>query len=63
MFDIDFGYYIVTGIGAFMLYFKLKSDGKDVIEFLPVIKKEWKLNTKAKFLDAIIFTIMGALIG
>lgn len=63
MFGIDPYYYLLSWIGAFVLYYKLKSDGKLVIEFLPHIKKAWAEPPLAKFLDAILFTTLGAIIG
>jgi len=63
MFEIAFQYYLLCGVGAFVLHFKLKTAGRVVIEFLPHINERWRDSTLAKFLDAILFTAVGALIG
>ena len=63
MLDIEFQHYIISGVGAITLYFKLKSSGKDVIQFLPHFKSSWAEAPFARLIDALLFTLIGALIG
>lgn len=62
VFGIGFEYYIACGIGVFVLYFKLLSDGKGVMRFLPHIKKGWARKPWPRFIDAMIFVIVGAIV-
>lgn len=62
IFGIELAHYVVCAIGAFLLYFKLQTEGKEVIRFSAVIKKDWKEKPAAVIIDAVAFTVLGSLI-
>ena len=50
-----------AGIGAFVLYCKLKSEERKVIQFLPVVAPEWKPSFLPLF-EAVIFSVIGGVV-
>ncbi len=62
-FEIPLEYYFVSWIGAFVLYFRLKSTGRSIIRLLPHINNKWKDLPWVNFLDALIISLLGAVIG
>jgi hypothetical protein len=63
LFKIPLDYYIVCWTGAVVLFFRLRSDGRPVMEFLPHLIPRLQGSTTARILDFIFFSLIGALIG
>lgn len=60
--EVPLEIYIVCWGGAIVLYFKLKSDGRPPMEFLPHIKDSWRESPTLKGLDILIFSVVGAFV-
>ena len=60
---IPIEHYAVCWSGAIVLYFKLRSDGRSVMEFLPHINPKWKKSVGLRIIDILLFSLVGALIG
>lgn len=61
--DIKIEYYIACFVGSVALYAKTFSENKQPLRVLININQEWEKSTIVNFIDAILFCIMGTLIG
>ncbi len=52
---------LFAGVGAFVLYCKLRSEGRKVIQFLPVVAPNWNPSWLPLF-EAVIFSIVGGIV-
>lgn len=62
-FEIEKSYYVLCGIGAFVLFFKLQKKGRPVFEVIGHIFPEWSSSPCCRVLEAAIFVFLGAIIG
>ncbi len=62
IFNINISYYVASWVGAILLYFKMKTEGKAVIEFLPHLFGNEITSPVGKIAEVLIFSIIGAII-
>ena len=58
---VNWRLYFFAGVGAFVLYCKLRSEGRRVIQFLPVLAPTWN-SPSLPFTEAVIFAVVGAIV-
>jgi hypothetical protein len=63
LFGIDSAYYFLTGIGAFVLFFRLEKNNVRTFEVVGYINPKWKPHPLCRFSEAIIFCVLGAIVG
>lgn len=60
--DINISLYIVSAIGAFVLYFTMQAKGNITVEILAFINPNWKESPWCRFFESIIFSLLGSFI-
>ena len=63
LFGIEWTCYLLCGIGAFVLFFKLQQKGPPIFEVIGYINPSWRGNPICRFLEAVLFSLLGAIIG
>jgi hypothetical protein len=63
MFGIDRSYYFLCFIAAFVLFFRLHKNGEPPFAIIGHINPAWGESAWGKLCEAMIFAILGALIG
>jgi len=63
LFGISVTYYLLCGIGAFVLFFKLQKKGAPVFEVITYINPAYGSSPWCRLLEALVFSALGALIG
>ncbi|MDY6988451.1 MAG: hypothetical protein SWQ30_10380 [Thermodesulfobacteriota bacterium] len=61
--DIELSYYVVCGIAALVLFFRLQNVGQPVIEIVKYVNPKWGDSTGGRIVDALLFASFGAVIG
>ena len=57
------GFMVICWVSSLVLYFHLVSNNRPILRLLPLIHEDWKEKPLAMVLDALIVTIVGAVIG
>jgi hypothetical protein len=57
----DWHLHLFAALGAFVLYCKLRSEGRRVIQFLPVIAPHWN-SSLLPLIEAFIFSGIGGIV-
>jgi len=60
---IELRYYVLCGIGAFVLFFKFAKTGQSVFDVIKYLNPSWSDRFLGRFSEAIVFIFLGALIG
>lgn len=63
LFNYDIDLYLVSGIGAFILYFKLLSTDQITLNIIKHFDSKFSKTSIGKLLETIVFVILGSLIG
>jgi hypothetical protein len=63
VFGIDAWYYFFCFVAAFVLFFKLHKDGEPPFAVIGHINPSWKDSPWGRFWEAIIFALLGAVVG
>jgi|DeeseametaMP1786_FD_contig_21_1475708_length_394_multi_8_in_0_out_0_1 hypothetical protein len=63
MFKIDISYYLICFVAAFALYFKLHEKGNPPVRVVAHINPAWADSGWGRFFEAIIFALLGAILG
>lgn len=62
-FGIIWSYYLLCGIGAFVLFFKLQKKGSPIFEVIGYLNPKWADSPFCRFFEALLFAVLGAIIG
>jgi uncharacterized membrane protein YbjE (DUF340 family) len=60
---IRIGFMVICWVSSLVLYFHLVSNNRPILRLLPLLNKDWKGKPLAIVLDALIVTVVGAVIG
>lgn len=58
---VNWQFNFFAGVGAFVLYCKLRSEGRRVIQFLPVVAPTCN-SPFLPFMEAVVFSLVGAIV-